>query len=236
MPVDPSAREKAVAELLDQWPWNLGGIIIGGYVSAAYGQPRYSNDIDIVIPVASLKPLLDWLTSRQPPFVVEEMPADLEQNYAGKIARLKQGDITLDILPGGVMDRQAKVHVPETWISQDPRKDRLVLQEASTRTAVPVCRPEAFWALKLQSGRRQDLGDLFAIRDVPVDLEQVAVLFRNLETASLRAKLQAVKAGLDVEKTMHDTIAARGGGSPTLPSNVKAWEQFQKMVRSAIPF
>lgn len=63
MPVDPAAREKAVAELLDKWPWDLGGVIIGGYVSAAYGQPRYSNDIHVVIPVASLNPLIDWLTS-----------------------------------------------------------------------------------------------------------------------------------------------------------------------------
>lgn len=76
---------------------------------------------------------------------------------------------------------------------------------------------------------------MFAVRDVAVDLEQVATLFRKLDTPSLREKLQAVKAGLELEKTMHDTLAARGSGSPALPKNVKAWKQFQRMVRSAIP-
>ncbi len=87
MPVDPTIREKAVASLLDEWPWDLGGVIIGGYVSAAYGKPRYSNDIDVVIPVDALQPLLTWLQARDPPFTIEQMPTDLEQNYAGKIAR-----------------------------------------------------------------------------------------------------------------------------------------------------
>ena len=86
MPVDPTAREKVAAALLDRWPWHLGGVMIGGYVSAAYGNPRYSNDMDVVVPVDALAKVIDWL--KQQGFDIVQMPPDLEQNYAGKIARL----------------------------------------------------------------------------------------------------------------------------------------------------
>ena len=50
---DPVAREKKVLCLLDAWPWELGGVLIGGYAIAAYGGLRYSDDVDIVVPNAT---------------------------------------------------------------------------------------------------------------------------------------------------------------------------------------
>jgi hypothetical protein len=48
--IDPDLRESAALELLDAWPWELGGVVIGGYAVCAYGPPRYSSDVDVVIP------------------------------------------------------------------------------------------------------------------------------------------------------------------------------------------
>jgi len=235
LPLDPAKREKAVTNLLDAWPWDLGGIIIGGYVNAAYGKPRYSNDVDFVLPVKNLGAHLKWLHGQKPPFVDERIPPDLEQNYAGRTARLVQGDVTLDLLPGGVMDREAKVLIPEHWIAQKPRKQRLLLLDSSTKIEVRICRPEAFWALKLQAGRKQDLGDLMGIVDQPVDFSEVRELFVSLSTPALARKLAAVRTSLDNPKILHDVLSVRMAGSPTKPTNQRDWERFKAMVYKAIP-
>ena len=47
---DQATRESAVIALLEEWPWKLGPTVIGGYAIAAYGAPRYSDDVDFVIP------------------------------------------------------------------------------------------------------------------------------------------------------------------------------------------
>lgn len=53
MSINQILRERKALDLLDSWPWNFGGVLIGGYAIAAYGRPRYSDDVDIVVPVAT---------------------------------------------------------------------------------------------------------------------------------------------------------------------------------------
>lgn len=230
---DPAERERAVAGLLDAWPWHLGGVVIGGYAVAAYGAPRYSDDVDIVVPISALAPLEDWLKGEG--FESERAPDDLVQNYAGRLGRWRQGDITLDVIPGVVRDREARVDVPEKWVAKDPLRVRLLLMETSTRTEIPVARPEAFWVLKLQAGRLRDLADLFAVHEVTVDLEEVRGLFQSLWCESLGAKLQKVQEKLTQERLYADSLSRLARGSPHLAANRKAWEVFRKMVASAVP-
>lgn len=61
---DPADRERKVLSLLDAWPWELGGVLIGGYAITAYGKPRYSDDVDIVIPNVALEKLEIFIVSR----------------------------------------------------------------------------------------------------------------------------------------------------------------------------
>lgn len=231
---DPAVREQATAELLDAWPWDLGGAIIGGYAVAAYGAPRYSDDLDIVVPVAALEPLVGWLEDDNK-FDKEQVPADLMQNYAGKVGRWARGELTVDLLPGVVRDREAQVDIPESWITRDPRRVRLVLLDASTRAEVPVVRPEAFWALKLQAGRPRDLGDLLSIQDEPMDTEEVQELFASLWCDTLTSKLHRVVASLDNDNVYHDTLSQRARGSPNRQENQRDWTAFKRNVRACIP-
>lgn len=231
--VDPAAREREVAELLDAWPWDHGGVVIGGYAISAYGKPRYSDDLDVLIPVEAFEPLDAWLDDRG--FDADEVPDDLPQNYAGQVARYRLGDVTVDLLPGVVRDREAQVDVPEAWLSQDPREMRLFLLDASTESEVPVARPEALWVLKLQSGRPQDLADLFAIRDEDVDLGEVRGLFEDLWCATLSDKLDQVAERLEDSKLYRDTLSRLALGSPRDEDNRKEWTAFQEQVRTAIP-
>lgn len=230
--VDDAAREREVAELLDRWPWDLGGVIIGGYAIAAFGAPRYSTDIDIVVPLRAFDAIDQWLLAEK--FTRGEIPEDIEQNYAGKGFRYKHGDITIDILPGVVRDREAGVDIPETWISKDPLKTKLILIETSTKTEVPVSRLTAFWALKLQAGREKDLGDIFMTRNMAVDAKDIQQMFAKIRKPTLDDKLRLVLKRLDDPKVFEDTMSRRGYTRAARQKAEPEWAKFKAKVEGIV--
>ena len=123
LPTDPVSRERKVLRLLDEWPWELGGVLIGGYAIAAYGAPRYSDDVDIVIPHGALGKLKVFINAQN--LELENSSVPNPQNYEGKVLRYRKEEITLDMLVGYVRDREARVDIPEPWISMDHRNLRL---------------------------------------------------------------------------------------------------------------
>lgn len=78
-------REKKVLNLLDDWPWEYGGVIIGGYAISSYGKPRYSNDIDIVVSYSSSEKVRNWLIDFK--FNNEISAQPNPQNYTGQVYR-----------------------------------------------------------------------------------------------------------------------------------------------------
>lgn len=207
--------------------------MIGGYAVAAYGPPRYSEDLDFVVPDAALPSIHDWLEAEK--FASTAIPKEFQQNYGGRTERWIKADVTIDLLPGHVRDREAQVDLPEPWISVNPKIGRLVLLEGRTQKDVPVVRTEALWALKLQAGRLQDIADLFAIYDAPVDLEETRRAFEGVWCENLKTKLESVRVSVGTDKTYWDVLSQRRLGSPTLAKNRKAWERFVRRVGAAIP-
>ncbi|MCL4421039.1 MAG: hypothetical protein M1477_05055 [Candidatus Thermoplasmatota archaeon] len=49
MKTDPKTREQDAMRLLDDFPWDSGASIIGGYSVLAYGTLRHSNDLDLIM-------------------------------------------------------------------------------------------------------------------------------------------------------------------------------------------
>lgn len=229
--IDPASRERAVASLLEKWPWLLGSTLIGGYALAAYGAARYSVDVDFVIPEKARKPIERWLADQG--FARRSRrPVKGKQAFEAT-SRLVNGDVTLDLLIGFVMDRDARVKVPEPWIAMRARHARLDLQRASISRKVPVARPEALWALKLQAGREQDLTDLFSILATPVKSDEVRALFQSLRTAALDAKLARVKSRVEDPKLYNDSRSRMS--LKDTDATRKLWERFKYRVAAMIP-
>ena len=230
--VDVAARERAVLALLDEWPWDTGGVLIGGYAISAYGPPRYSVDVDVVIPAESAPGIRSWL--RKVGFELAAHAVPNPQNYEGQVERFLSKAVTLDLLAGAVRDREAMVDIPESWISKSCRRKVLETLSGETSRPIPIARPEALWALKLQSGRDLDLADLFVISDQPADLGEVRQLFEELATDSLSRKLQSVRLRLGDRRLFEDSLSRRQLGSPDSPQNVKRWERFISRVESVV--
>src|SRR5580693_3483436 len=191
---EPIPREREIVALLEEWPWDLGTTLIGGYALAAYGAARYSEDIDMVLSKAAQSPVESWLRERGFGPVPKSRPPSLQTFQDAR--RLIRGEVTIDLLVGYVRDREAGIEIPEDWISGRFRRVRLDLLTGEVTRPARVARPEALWALKLQAGRDQDLTDLFAIAKEPVSSEEVAELFRSLRTPALSEKIARVEKKL----------------------------------------
>jgi len=229
---DLDMREQTVLALLDRWPWDTGGVIIGGYAVIAYGPPRYSNDIDIVIPKSAAAPVRAWLKTEGLRLTKHSLPNP--ENFDGQVERYKSSPITLDLLADAVRDRDAKVDIPESWISKGARKAKLVTLSGRTTIDVPIARPEALWALKLQAGRPRDISDLFAIADTPFNVLEVETLFRSLLSESLVTKLHSVRSKLGDRRMFVDSLSRRQLGKPSDPENIKRWQRFVSTVNRIV--
>jgi Nucleotidyl transferase AbiEii toxin, Type IV TA system len=225
---DLDAREQMVLALLDRWPWNLGGVIIGGYATLAYGPPRYSDDVDVVIPILAAPHVREWLRSEG--LTVSKRSVPNPENFDGQVERYKQSPITLDLLTDAVRDRDAKVDIPERWISKDAVRQRLVTISGRTTIEVPIARPAALWALKLQAGRPRDLSDLFAISETPFNPGEVESLFRTVTSKSLVAKLTTVRLKVRSPHLYEDSLSRRQLGKPSEPANRRKWGRFVSTV------
>jgi hypothetical protein len=229
----PEERELEALALLDQWPGEVKGVVIGGYAVSAYARARYSVDLDLVIETSRRPAAESWLISQD--FKVESRWTPREQDSAARVSRLKRGHVEVDLLAGAVRDREAAVDIPAEWVMRAPQARRLVLLAGSSRSPHDICRPEALFALKLQAGRAQDLSDLFMLQGVRVDTDEVRALFASLWRPSLARKLSKVERALGDEKVFRDACSRRRRGSPDLASNRLEWAEFRRRVAAAIP-
>jgi hypothetical protein len=228
---DPASREREVTEILGAWNWDDGACLVGGYAVSAYGKPRYSRDLDFVIPTAGKESALRQLAEigflLRPPHNPQRAGAFLDA------VTLERGRVSIDLMVGYVRDRETKVVVPQEWIVARKREIRLVLLTGSTNGTVRVCRPEALWALKIVAGRDQDLADLFAICSEPIDIDETRDFLRTVGNVALRARIADERLRLDSGKILSESLSARFLPSST-DSARKSWVRFKRLFTEIV--
>jgi len=231
---DPDERERQVAKILAAWPTGEPGVIVGGYAVAAYAPPRYSVDVDIVTSHAFHPGWVEWLRSRG--FAAGRVHRfSAETDSRPEVQQWQLGRVTLDLMTGGVRDRDSGVTIPVDWILRSPHNVRLELLSGKIERPLPVVRLEALWALKLVAGRPHDLSDLFATSAQPIHLSEIRDLLDRLMTKPLREKLARVSRQLHEERLYVDSLSRLGRGSPNSKPNQDSWNRFGEMVRRAMP-
>jgi hypothetical protein len=232
--IDPDERERQVVTLLESWPHGASGVLVGGYAVAAYGTPRYSVDVDIVASRATRDVWMDWLTAHQ-------LKAQRAHRISSpvtstlEVQRWEYDAVTLDLMIGGVRDRESGSVIPELWLLQNPSTVRLRLLSGPLATPIEVVRIEGLWAMKLLAGRPHDLTDLFSIMDQKVNLLEVRRFFSQALQLSLKEKLSTVLAKVTGPKLYADALSRLRLGSPDLRTNSIRWKRFTDMVVDALP-
>ena len=230
MTIDPIIREKKSLQLLDQFPWEIGSVIIGGYSILGYGTLRYSTDLDLVIPKEAAETTKEWFRFKG--FSLEKTARPNPQNYDGGYLRYSKEEVTVDLLIGSVRDRDARVDIPEKWITKQPTMYKINGLNSQTTIQVPLVRLEALWALKLQAGRSQDISDLFSVSNRKFYETEVIEIFRELKCSSLVEKLESTKRKLRDPKTYSDIRSALHLKDNTRLQ--KEWEAFITTVEGIV--
>jgi hypothetical protein len=221
---DLRERERSATTVLDAWPWEHGGCLIGGYAVAAYGKPRYSQDLDFVAPAGTSEAIADWLIEMG--FVLRVRKKSEETPPVEDARTYDNGDVSLDLMSGRVRDRGTEVSIPEATISTRSRRLRLELINGSTEGQVAVCRPEMLWVLKLTSARDQDLSDLFAVSDEPVAFSEIWQVLERHQTPKLISNLKQIPQRLDSKKIFLDALSARSIRTQGNLAEARRWSRF----------
>lgn len=226
--IDPGAREAQVVAFLDHLPRELAPVLVGGYAVAAYGPPRFSVDVDLVLPVGSLASAIEWFDANS---IHHKRTLEFE-GPAGRMAKLliRRDLVSGDVYIGGLRARETGIIVDYEWIARSPQLQRLSLTTVNTRNPILVARAEALWVLKLLAGRAQDLTDLFAMSGWRFDHAEVRGKLDQLADKDTRAHFRRVRARLESDKEYKDALSRRGFGRPTAATNRAKWERFRQLT------
>jgi hypothetical protein len=224
--MDSLQRESAVARFLEDIQGRGPSVLIGGYAVAAYGPPRFSIDVDLVLPQSMFGPMRRWLAAEgfSPKLT---MGSEKDADSLRKL-RAQRGDVSSDLYFGGVRARESGAEVTYRWLGDRPRSMRLRLRTLTTHNEVRIVRPEALWVLKLLAGRSQDLSDLFAIREQAIEADEVSSMLGSLASPKLRLAIDRVSKLLESPVLYRDSLSRWGLGSPELPRNRAEWASFKQ--------
>jgi len=172
-------RERAGFALLRRFR-ETEAVLVGGYAVSAYGPPRFSLDLDFVVPASALPGVRGLLQS-----------ADLARirNWeggavlAGRAERWSRGEeaipLSVDLLIDGISDRVSGASHPYASVRRGARRVIVRGLDPSSEAEALVAAPEVLVALKLEAGRRVDLRDLAVLAGTDLDVERIATFLRR---------------------------------------------------------
>lgn len=160
--------------------WNIPeAVVIGGYGASARSIPRYSHDIDLLLPKNRLEAAQAHLSAADLSLTKEN--PEVEQNYGGMFQQWSGGvtKVTIELLVDSVQDRTFQVPLPYQLLAE--RAEPLQIRGVSSSPLVlPVACAEALIAMKIQPLRPKDLSDICCLANGPIDEKHLKHVMRPL--------------------------------------------------------
>jgi hypothetical protein len=176
-------------------------MLVGGYAVSAYGPPRFSVDLDLVLEEKVVPKVREALLEAK---FSKESDWDGGNLFAGKAERWTIGEATfpssVDLLIGGVSDRVSGL----TFTFETLRKTatrRAVRGLFSSSVAEPlVPSREALIALKLHVARRIDFRDIVVLSGEPLDREAVASMVAGAPKKLILKHVRKLMSDIDTKE------------------------------------
>lgn len=156
---DFSAREKECFDFLNLLTKDKDYVVIGGYAVSSFGFPRFSVDLDIVIPEKKASFFQKLIKEKS--FTFDTGKTDL--NYSGKFKRYSKGPVSVDLLINAVQSRQTGYSYPFSYIFQNSEMREVSGWDPSSKARVRVPHKEILIALKVHSMRTADKRDIIML-------------------------------------------------------------------------
>ena len=186
-------RERGCLEVLLDLQ-DLEAVVVGGFALSAYGPPRFSVDLDLVVPSAGAAQISERLNRRG---YVFDRRWHGGQAFVGASEHWKSGPLSVDLLIDGVNDRRSGATFAWTEVRRTATR-RPVRGLASDISVTPlVAAREVLLAMKLVAGRFVDLRDVAVLSSGPLDEEELARLLANCPEGHVRANAVRLASSLD---------------------------------------
>ncbi len=184
-------------------------ILVGGYAFSAYGPPRFSVDLDLVLERATVPAVRGVLRSAG---FSKAKDWDGAGVFAGKAERwavgMKSLPSSVDLLMDGISDRVSGVTFAFSVLRKTARRVTVRGIAASSMAEPLVPSRETLIALKLHVARRIDIRDIVVLSGEPVNreailsllsesprkllLDHIAALLSDIETREFKDSLKGV--------------------------------------------
>ena len=159
MSTDFSQREKECFNFLQQIPRNTYYVVVGGYAVTAYGFPRFSVDLDIIIPESEL-PFFKKLIAENS-FVFAKEKKDL--GYSGRFERYEKDLVSIDLLINGIESRQTGYFYSFDSIFKNSQLRETSGWDPTNKVKARIAKKEMLLALKIHSMRTADKRDIIML-------------------------------------------------------------------------
>jgi|MudIll2142460700_1097286.scaffolds.fasta_scaffold37212_3 hypothetical protein len=190
-------REQACLNLLRQLPERF--VLIGGYAVSAFEFPRFSVDLDLVVPEKDLDDFSAILEGEG--FSRTHETDHFALAYRGSFVRFQKMvqtlPVSVDLLVGMVQCRQtdAAYSFDYVWRNSEVR----VVTGFGVRASVQarVADREMLMALKINSMRMADQRDIIALCSANVDVSKVTRHLRRAPREKIRENIQTLLSFLE---------------------------------------
>jgi len=175
MITDFSDREKTCFSFLNLIPKDRKYVIIGGYAVTSYGFPRFSVDLDIVIPEHEVSFFKKLISDNGYKFTIGK--EDLA--YSGKFERYEKDLVSIDLLISGVQSRQTGYNYPFQYIFKNSQFRETSGWNQTNKAKVRIAKKEMLIALKIHSMRMADKRDIIMLCYEMPDIEDIITHLKN---------------------------------------------------------
>jgi hypothetical protein len=200
-------REQICLELLGKLPLD-GYVLIGGYAISSFEFPRFSVDLDLVIP-AKEEPRFTELAQRQgfqPVAVRVNLPEDL---YGGRFQRFERAvndlKVGVDLLINAIISRQTKSSYSFNYLARHSEIREVSSFSKPLKVRARVANREMLIALKANSMRLADKRDLVALCQSEIRVAEVVNHLKRCPKKAILTNLQDLLNSLE-EKRFKDSL------------------------------
>lgn len=218
------AREKDCFDFLKAIPEKTKYVLIGGYAVSSYGFPRFSVDLDIVIPESELKFFEKLIEERG--FVLTTERKGFDEIYSGyfrSYGKRKELPVSVDLLINSVKSRQTDVSYAFQYLFKNSETRTVSGWHPDSKVNVRIADREMLIALKVNSMRLTDKRDVIVLCYEKPDAKKVAEHLKRCPHEIIKKHLEELLSLID-DKRYVDSIK----GEFSITDNV-----FQKVTRDA---